>query len=174
MITKIRYDCLVKIEDAISRPMQALMEDGRKEGKKFCRSKDDHDDLKQACQLQQLGSLVSGLTAVGLLPFPVANEYRGSAADLAEKVKDIKVARFKLPGTPPHLDTHINCGIKHKDAVKMIMTANTDLSGDIIQQLTLRAKKSGAFSDVLFRDLNIVVEEDAKSAPAKDLHLNNV
>ncbi|KAL2257538.1 hypothetical protein VTK26DRAFT_9507 [Humicola hyalothermophila] len=173
MICKTRYKCLAKIEEAITRPLQQLMENGNKQTNlKFCRSKDAHDELKRACQLQQLGSLVSGLTAAGLLPFPRADEYRGSVAVLVQKVKDIKIVRFRLPGTPPHMDSHINCGINHKESVNVIMGGEIHLSGSVIRQLRIRALKSGAFCGELFRDLEKIEGQDAGSHPVEDLRRN--
>jgi hypothetical protein len=110
-------------------------------------------ELKQSCQHLQLGSLMSALAAAGLLPFPKASEYRGSVADLAEKVRAIKVARFKLPGVPPHLNGHNNCGIEHEEAVDSAMREDAHLTPEVINRLKLRAQKSGAFSPELFQSL---------------------
>ncbi len=126
---------------AVDEPLRELM-DGNKDALKFCRSKDTIE-LKLSCQHQQLGSLVSSLSSVGLLPFPSADEYRGSVAALAEKVRAINVVRFKLPGTPPHMDSHINCGINHREAVDKTMGEAAELTSEITEQLKLRAQKSG-------------------------------
>ena len=159
---------------AINQPLQELMSGGKERTIKFCRAKGAHEDLKESCQLQQLGSLVSGLTTVGLLPFPAPEEYRGSVVDLAEKVWAVKVARFRIPGTPPHMDSHINCGINHNEALKRIMCKDAQLNGDIIRQLRIRAHKSGAFSEELFRDLKEVEERYPSSEPMEYLHLNTI
>lgn len=110
-------------------------------------------EMKQSCQHQQLGSLVSALSTAGLLPFPTAEEYCGSVASLAEKVRALRIVRFRLPNTPPHLDSHSNCGINHKEAVDCAMGEAARLPGDIVQQLEFRARKSGAYSPELFKDI---------------------
>ncbi len=152
MITKTRYDCLTKIVRAVDEPLRELMS-VKKDALKFCRSKDTNTELKQSCQHQQLGSLVSSLSGVGLLPFPSADEYRGSVAALAEKARAIKVLRFKLPGTPPHLDSHINCGINHREVIDKVMGEDAELTSEIAEQLKLRAQKSGASAPETFEDV---------------------
>ncbi len=151
MITKTRYDCLTKIVRAVDEPLRELM-DGNKDAQKFCRSKDT-TELKQSCQHQQLGSLVSSLSSIGLLPFPSADEYRGSVATLAEKVRAINVVRFKLPGTPPHMDSHINCGINHREAIDKTMGKAAELTSEITEQLKLRAQKSGVSTLESFKEV---------------------
>jgi hypothetical protein len=165
---------LVKIVRAIDEPLRELMT-GSKDALKFCRSKDTSVELKQSCQHQQLGSLISGLSAAGLLPFPTANDYRGSVAALAEKVRAVKVIRFKLPGTPAHLDGHINCGIEHQNAVAKTMGEDANLTNGITDQLKLRAQKSGAFTPELFKAVKH--SEGRASSPGsilEDLRLDNV
>jgi hypothetical protein len=162
---------LAKIVQAVNGPLQELM-GGNKNTAKFCRSKDPNVELKQSCEYQQLGSLVSGLSAAGLLPFPTAGEYRGSVVALAAKVWAIKINRFKLPGTPPHLDGHHMCGINHKETVESAMKEDVKLTSGIIEELNIRGLKSGAFVPNLFKDC----EGEAKTPLAihRDLRLNSV
>ncbi|KAK4034859.1 hypothetical protein C8A01DRAFT_38683 [Parachaetomium inaequale] len=179
LITKTRNDCVTKIVRAIEEPLRELMS-GDKDNLKFCRTKDANLELKQSCQHLQLGSLMSALATAGLLPFPKASEYRGSVADLAEKVRAIKVARFKLPGVPPHLDGHNNCGIEHEEAVDSAMREDAQLTPEVINQLKLRAQKSGAFSRELFQSLQdtdgmvATTESILKSLRLDALHFKQV
>ncbi|KAK4150650.1 hypothetical protein C8A00DRAFT_46006 [Chaetomidium leptoderma] len=158
LITKTRFDSLTKIVQAIDEPLRELMS-GNNDTWKFCRSKDTNVDLKQSCQHQQLGSLVSALSIAGLLPFPTAQEYPGSVATLAEKVRAIKVIRFKLPNTLPHLDGHINCGINHEEAVDSTMGEDVHLTEAVIRQLRLRAEKSGALITDGVEDASTILED---------------
>ncbi|KAK3906075.1 hypothetical protein C8A05DRAFT_12173 [Staphylotrichum tortipilum] len=171
LIAKTRFDCLAKVVQAVNGPLQELM-GSSKNTSKFCRTKDTNGDLKQACEYQQLGSLVSGLSAADLLPFPTAAEYRGSVVALAAKVWAIKINRFKLPGTPPHLDAHNTCGINHKEAVESAMKEDVRLISAIIEELNVRGLKSGAFVPNFFKDC----ENEAKTPLAihRDLRLNGV
>jgi len=174
LITNTRHDGLVKLVRAIDEPLRELMT-GTKDNLKFCRSKDTNKELRQSCQHQQLGSLVSALSADGLLPFPTADEYHGNVVDLAKKVRAIKVLRFKLPGTPPHLDGHINCGINHQEAVDRAMTEEVQLTGEIMEQLKLRAQKSGAFTPELFKQgKNTDGRAASPGSVLEDLRLDHV
>lgn len=159
---------------AIDLPIRELLRDGEKRTLKFCRSKDAPDDLKESCQFQQLGSWMSGLIATGLLPFPTPKSYSGSVAELVEKLQRIKLSRFKVPGTPPHLDSHINCGMNHKENLNAIVSEHAKLSGNIIQQLRLRSLKSGAFSEELFRELRRMDEKDPGMEPTEALHRESI
>ena len=171
LIAKTRFDCLGKVIQAINGPLQELM-DNTKNTSKFCRTKDNNVEPKQSCAYQQLGSLVSGLSAAGLLPFPAAVDYHDSVVALAAKVWAIKINRFKLPGTPPHLDAHNTCGINHKEAVESAMKEDVHLTSGIIEELNVRGLKSGAFVPNLFKDC----ESEAKPPLAihRDLRLNAV
>ncbi len=174
MIKETRYGCLEKIVRAVDGPLRELMS-GSKDALKFCRNKDTNVELKQSCQHQQLGSLVSGLSATGLLPFPTAIEYRGSVTALAEKVLALKVLRFKLPGTPAHLDGHMNCGINHHEAVENVMGEDAHLTTDITDELQLRAQKSGAFTPEMFE--TVKHGEGRATSPGsilEDLRLDDV
>lgn len=174
LITKTRYDGLAKIVRAVDEPLRELMT-GTQDSLRFCRSKDTNKELRQSCQHQQLGSLVSALSGNGLLPFPTASEYRGSVADLAKKVRTIKVLRFKLPGTPPHLDGHINCGINHQEAVDKALAEEVQLTGEIMEQLKLRGLKSGAFTPRLFKEVkNTDGRARSPGSIIEDLRLNHV
>ncbi|KAK4160333.1 hypothetical protein QBC43DRAFT_359666 [Cladorrhinum sp. PSN259] len=62
---------------------------------KYCRAKDSLD-IKEACQSQKLGYLMSCLVKVGLLPFHDPHKYLGTIASIAEKLEDIKAL--------PHID----------------------------------------------------------------------
>lgn len=175
LVKQTRYDFLLKIVRAIDEPLRELMMRGDKEGIDYCRAKDADMELKQSCQHLQLGSLMTSLSTGGLLPFPKAKEYRGSVADLAEMVRTIKVARFKLPGTPPHLDNHCNCGIDYEETVDSLMREKTQLPVDVINQLKFHARKSGAFRSELFQDLDDPnVQKDSPERILKELRLSPV
>jgi hypothetical protein len=160
LVKQTRYDCLTKIVRAIDEPLRELMR-GDKEAMDYCRAKDADMELKQSCQHLQLGSLMTSLSIASLLPFPIAKEYRGSVADLAKMVRALKVARFKLPGTPPHLDSHCNCGIDYEEMVDGVMREKAQLPVDVINQLKFHARKSGAFRPELFQDLEDPNVQDA-------------
>ncbi|KAK3292355.1 uncharacterized protein B0H64DRAFT_365203 [Chaetomium fimeti] len=174
LIKQTRYECLKKIVRAIGEPLQGLMS-GDNETLDYCRSKDGDMGLKQACQHLQLGSLMTSLATARLLPFPAAKEYKGSVADLAKMVRAIKVSRFKLPGIPPHLDSHTSCGIDYEEVVDGVMREKVRLTVDIVNQLKLHAQKCGAVGPETFQDLEHLDGEVASSESIlKSLRLNPV
>ncbi|KAK0707707.1 hypothetical protein B0H67DRAFT_495276 [Lasiosphaeris hirsuta] len=172
MMATIRADALNKLIPGISIPFQELLAAPMGNVLKFCKAKDASDDIKEQCQLQQLGSLLSGLTGAGLMPLPNPDKYNGSVCELAGKLEKIKVGHFKLPNTKPHSDTHSKCGSHHKQAVADAMPPLVQLSGKIIQELKIRAEKSGAFSIELFQDLRDMEERDPSPEPKEDLAVN--
>ncbi|KAH6842635.1 hypothetical protein B0I37DRAFT_436308 [Chaetomium sp. MPI-CAGE-AT-0009] len=174
LIKQTRHDSLAEIVRVVDEPLRELMT-GDNETLDYCRSKDADMGLKQSCQHLQLGSLMTSLSTNRLLPFPIAEEYKGSVADLAKKVRAMKVARFKVPGTPPHLDSHSNCGIDYEEVVDGVMRQEPQLTVDIITQLKLHAQKCGAVGPELFQDLEDPDGQVASSeSMLKDLRLNPV
>ncbi|KAK3682277.1 hypothetical protein B0T22DRAFT_387018 [Podospora appendiculata] len=170
LLAKTRLDTLKGFALAVDVPVKKLMDICREQKTEFCRSKDATGELKDACQNLQLGSLFSGLTGADLMPFPAPEAYRDSVVNLASKLLGVKAMRFKLPGVLPHNDTHFDCGIKHKEAVNQIMKKAIQLSGAMIRQLKIRAMKSGAYIDELFKELKEMEERDPCPEPMEDLH----
>ncbi|KAK4237317.1 hypothetical protein C8A03DRAFT_34730 [Achaetomium macrosporum] len=144
LIAKTRYDCLAKVMNSIDKPLRALMGGGQA-AMKFCRSRD--------ADQQQLGSLMSALAAAGLFPFPAVEKCHISVVEAVKDLEEIKVGRFKMPHTLPHLDSHIGCGIRHKEVIKSAMNEDIPLTHWISQQLIARARKSGAFSEEVFKEI---------------------
>ncbi|KXX78802.1 hypothetical protein MMYC01_205644 [Madurella mycetomatis] len=114
-----------------------------------------------------LGSLVTSLRAGGQAPFHTADKYQGRVADLAQRVQAVRVSRFKIPGTVPHLDTRMNCSLTHKEAVENVIHEEAKISSEIFQQLKIRAQKSGAFDEEAFEKLEMA---GFKFQPPKLLH----
>jgi hypothetical protein len=171
LITKTRYDRLTKIVAAIEVPLKELM-GGIKA--KYCRTKNPDAEVRESCQHQQLGSLVNGLSSAALLPFPSADKYHGSVAALAETVLALKVTRYKVPGVAPHQDCHSNCGIKHVEAVNSALREDIRLDKEVVQQLGLRARKSGAPVAELFRDMEGTDGRRTSPPVAENLRLDRV
>jgi hypothetical protein len=152
LIAKTRYDCLAKIMNSVDQPLRSLLRGGE-EALQFCRSKDGDPELRQICWQQQLGSLMSALVSAGLWPFPSVDECFISVAAAVHDLQDIKVGRFRVPHTPPHLDRHMSCGIGHKEAIESAMKEDVPLTPWISHQLIARAHKSGAFNEEVFKEV---------------------
>ncbi|KAK0615580.1 hypothetical protein B0T17DRAFT_581514 [Bombardia bombarda] len=174
MIMEARLRSLKKLEKAVTGPMKNLLDGDGSDAAMFCRSKDVNDETKDTCLSQQLGSLMRGLKIAGLKPFPKPYNYKGSVIDLATTLEGMKAARYKVPGVPPHLDTHASCGIHLKETVQRILSEAVPLNGFIVQQLKLRAQKSGAYHEELFKDLKEVEGQDPSFEIVEDLRLSHV
>lgn len=144
LMTQARYNALRLIIKVFEVPLEELTTNMSERTIAYCRCKEISQ--VEACEYQQLGSLIISLKAAGLHPLPSADQYPGKVIDLARKAQAIKVSRWRIPGTPPHLDGHIRCGITHKEAIEEILRRGVRMSHEIVQQLEAKAKKSGAYT----------------------------
>ncbi|KAK0616781.1 hypothetical protein B0T14DRAFT_434907, partial [Immersiella caudata] len=167
VIADARLKALKKVIASVSGPYEQLM--GSDDGVQFCRAKEAPQHTKEQCQLQQLGSLIKGLKAAGLVPFPEAENYHGSVQDLAAKFEAIKVRHFKLPGAKPHQDSHGSCGIQHSQAIDDALSGVVPLTGFFVQELKDRAKRCGAYTEQLFNELKDMEERNPSPIPEEDL-----
>jgi len=165
-----RHEALAKILPAIETPFDKLLHEPKT--KNFCRSFDASDEEFEQCQLLQLGSLMSGLTAANVRPIPEATRYHGSVYDLAKKLKSMKIVRFKFPGVKPHFDFHRSCGIQHEEAIDNAMPSSIAMDEQLTEELWRRSKKSGAFSTELFSEIIPMMSEDLISSVDKELKQN--
>ena len=165
-----RDQALAKILPAIETPFNKLLHEPKT--KNFCRSFDASDEEFEQCQLLQLGSLMSGLTAANVRPVPEATSYHGSVYDLAKKLKSMKIVRFKFPGVKPHFDFHRSCGIQHEEAIDNAMPSSIAMDEQLTEELWRRSKKSGAFSTELFSEIIPMMNEDLVSSVDKELKQN--
>lgn len=168
VIEDARLKALKAIVASVSGHYDALMGNPDSEVE-LCRSKDATENVKEQCQLLQLGSLMKGLKTAGLCPFPNAEAYKGSVHDLGTKFNGIKIAHFKLPGAKPHQDTHGSCGKEHHNAISEALSTDVQLTGCFIQELKERAKKSGAFNEALFHELKDMEVRNPSPIPEEDL-----
>ncbi|KAK1754248.1 hypothetical protein QBC47DRAFT_429921 [Echria macrotheca] len=117
---------------------------------KFCLAKGADDTIKEQCQVQQLGSLINGLTWAGLMPIPSPETYQGTVSELSAKIRGMKILYYKVPGSKPHQDFHINCGGKHKEAVTEATPSTVKLDSELIVELKSRAYRCGAYVEIHF------------------------
>lgn len=163
-----RIKALKQILPVVSGPLQDMLDASPSSTAKFCRA-NVGEETKEQCQLIASASLMRGLVGAGLMPVPKPEEYTGSVDELAKKLLGLKVAHYKLPGAKPHQDSHHNCGIQHAEAIKAAMAQDVELSGVFIQALKERAKKSGAFTQELFKDLKPMEDRNPSPIPDEDL-----
>ncbi|KAK4175085.1 hypothetical protein QBC36DRAFT_241858 [Triangularia setosa] len=156
VMAKHRYNCLQKLRQSVDQPLQDLIKGSRM----YCRSKDATPEVKEACNFQQLGGMIAGLTAAGLIPFPTPETYKGSVIDMVKKLETIRSARYKVPGVSPHLDTHHSCGIRHLDAVKSVLADPIWLTDQVYNEFKRRGEKTGVFSLELYNEIKVVHADD--------------
>ncbi|KAK4133740.1 hypothetical protein BT67DRAFT_423041, partial [Trichocladium antarcticum] len=153
LMAETRSERVSKITKSIDGLLQNLMAGANTGYIQFCRANGAHEQTRESCQLQQIGSLVSGLTAVGMLPVPDPGQYLGSVADMIGKVCTIKVSRFRDPGATPYWNDHQSCGLQLVEAVSSVVCSDAKLGAEIIRQLASRACKYGTFNLEHFKHL---------------------
>ncbi|KAJ4303874.1 hypothetical protein N0V88_001472 [Collariella sp. IMI 366227] len=165
LIKKARMNTLNNISDAIEKPLNELTKGG-KSAKGYCHSNEADCEMKQACWQLQLGSIVSGLSAQSLTPFPPMDMYKGNVGGLARRVQAVKVSRLRMPGVKPQDDPHANCGVNHNDAVDQALKAAFKFPRDDFQQLKFRAYRCGGHRDEIFND---IAREELKEGEEEQL-----
>ena len=136
-----------------NEPCRVLLDGSEK--LKYCRSGDATAEIKEQCLHLQLGSLMSGLNAVGMMPFPMEDKYLGSFGEMVKKLETVKVARYKLPGTLPHTDSHINCGFKHREAIKAVKQEPVYLTRSLFATLRRHGEESMAYRKESFAEVKV-------------------
>jgi hypothetical protein len=167
VIQATRAKAVKEILTSVSEPYAELMNNAG--DTKFCRCNDATDEAKQNCVFLQLGSLMQGLRAAEMAPLPDTESYKGSVEVLATKLRALKVAHYKTPGAAPHQDVHVNCGTRHQQVIDGVMNGTIELTGNVIQALRERAKKSGAYTDTLFYEMKDMEERNPSSEPDENL-----
>lgn len=167
LMAETRSERVTKITKSINGLLQNLMAGANTGYFQFCRANGAHEQTRESCQLQQIGSLVSGLTAVGMLPVPGPGQYLGSVADMIGKVCTIKVSHFRDPGAAPYWNDHQTCGLQLVEALSSVVCSDAKLGAEIIQQLASRACRYGIFNVEHFKHLERASGlPEGSSAPA--------
>ncbi|KAK4199261.1 hypothetical protein QBC40DRAFT_149107, partial [Triangularia verruculosa] len=151
IMTRHRQECLQKLKQSIDQPLQDLIKGSRI----HCRSKDANAEVKEACCCQQLGSIISGLTTSGMIPFPDPKTYKGSVMNLVHQLEKLRPMRYKVPGVAPHLDTHQMCGIRHLDAINKVAAEPIRLTAQLFYDFKRRGEKTGVFSKELYSEARV-------------------
>lgn len=164
-----RYMRARKMVATFDTPCRVLLDESEKS--KYCRSADATAEAKQQCLHLQLGSLMSSLNAIGMMPFPMEDEYLGSFSEMVKKLETVKLARYKLPGTLPHLDSHINCGFKHKEVIKAVKQEPVLIPRDLFVVLRRHAEKSMAYREESFTEVKVLRPNQKDGLPEPVLEM---
>ncbi|KAK4187437.1 hypothetical protein QBC35DRAFT_384882, partial [Podospora australis] len=174
-----QQNCLAKLISAFDKPVTQLLHEGLEKTYQYCRSREASNEVKESCQLQQLGSLMSGLTAARLLPFPKPSTYKGSVSEIIKKLESVRVVRYKVPGVSPHNDSHINCGIESKAVIREVLLADAcPISKKLIGELQRRGEMSGVYKEENLDELKSSAvtdgNDDSETLSADDFAQNAV
>lgn len=180
IIAKTRANAVSKMLTILESTLDKLLDSSSQGNTTCCRSEDAAEEVKELCQMMQLGSLIRGLTKARMNPIPQVDLYQGSARSLGKQLEDMKVSHYKIPGVKPHLDSHANCGFRGKDITGEAMPEGVNLPGDLIQVLKGTAMRSGAYSADMFDELTTSIREpnyeegDDSSRLAQDKFLSKI
>jgi hypothetical protein len=101
LIKRIRHKAVAKICNIIGHWFNVLVQPEQERTEHFCLSRerkwDSNEVSNEVCEYIQLGCLVRGLCANGLLPFPVAEEYAGAVDSLAKAISAINSPFGMIP-----------------------------------------------------------------------------
>lgn len=159
IIANTRANSVSKMLTMLNSTLDKLLDSSSQGNTACCRSEDAAEEVKELCQMMQLGSLVGGLTKAKMNPVPQVDQYKGSALSLGKQLEDMKVSHYKIPGVKPHEDSHANCGFRGKDITGEAMPKGISLPGDLIQVLKGTAMRSGAYSADMFDKLTTSIRE---------------
>lgn len=168
IILATRYAAVDNIIKAVSTPVHRLLNPQWYPGEeiKYCYAPEG-DAGREECEQLQLGSAIMGLSKAKLWPPPEPSRIKVSPAQLAKAYGDVRTRRYQVPGSRfregDHAadDAHSKCGFGHREAIDRILSTPAQITPRAINQLQVRAKKSGAFGDELFEELQeFVVEGD--------------
>lgn len=150
------------IFSAIKTPVENILRQLNIGGNAYCRAKDPEEQTR--CEHAQLGSMLQGLTFVGLYPFDTAQPYRGSIGDLARSILSVKVSKLGVQGAKPHLDPHSGCSPGHKTLIATYQAKLPDLTAYAFTHLLKQAKASGVYD---------LLEEYFENPDFKDIWAND-
>lgn len=155
---------------AVSTPVHKLLNPQWYPGEeiKYCYAPEG-DPGREECEQLQLGSAIMGLSKAKLWPPPEPSRIKISPIELAKAYGDVRTRRYQVSGVrfkdgDSVDDAHAKCGFGHREAIEKVLSTPAQLTPRVINQLQVRAKKSGAFGDELFEELgDFVVEGDVET-----------
>lgn len=168
LLAATRAAAIERIIAAVSTPMHKLLNPERypDEDTRYCLAGDDADEaMREECEQLQLGSAIMGLTKARLWPAPEAARIRASPVELARAYRDVRMRRYQTPGLRFQegdvKDVHAKCGLGHHVEIEAILGEPAVLSAGLVQDLEVRAKQSGVYSDAIFAGFESVLGEEA-------------
>ncbi|PSR78789.1 hypothetical protein BD289DRAFT_443410 [Coniella lustricola] len=179
LLAALRLSALERIISAVSRPVLRLLDpqsnsddaasEADAEPVSYCHAPGGDDSVREDCEQVQLGSAIMGLTKAKLWPPPAAARVDVSPVRLAHAYGEVRLR------TSAVADGHAQCGFGHQKKFDAVLgTEWAELGSAIVEQLAVRAKRSGAYEAEAFsgfedktveaeKQLNEVVEEPVEA-----------
>ncbi|KAI3398939.1 hypothetical protein diail_8262 [Diaporthe ilicicola] len=178
VIAATRLAAIESIIKAVSTPVQKLLNPQYypDEEIRYCLAPED-DAAREDCEQLQLGSAIMGLTKAKLWPPPEPARIKVSPVQLANSYGDVRIRRHQEPGLrfkegETVDDNHAKCGFGHREEIENILATPAQMSAKVVNELVIKAKRSGAFSEELFQDLRDFINEDSGAAADEELKKN--
>lgn len=173
LIAATRAAAVERIIHAVSTPMHRLLNPERypDENTRYCLAGEDVDEaVREECEQLQLGSAIMGLTKARLWPAPEPARIRASPVDLARAYREVRMRRYQTPGLRFQegdvKDVHAQCGLGHHGEIEAVLSEAAVPSAGLVEDLAVRAKKAGVYSEAIFAGFESVVGGEA--APAAE------
>lgn len=170
LIASVRLAAVTQIIKAVSDPVSKLLspQSYPDEEIRYCHAQTSDESVREECEELQLGSAIMGLTKARLWPPPEASRIKTSPAELARAYTSVKIRRYLTPGLrfqegEAAEDTHAQCGFGHQAEIEKTLNQPAQLTPGVVQELETRAKRSGVYSEEIFKGLTSHQEDEAAS-----------
>ncbi|KAJ4408680.1 hypothetical protein N0V82_009634 [Gnomoniopsis sp. IMI 355080] len=176
-----RAAAIERIVHAVSTPVHRLLNPERypDEDTRYCLAGDEEDAaVREECEQLQLGSAIMGLTKARLWPPPSAESaarvIRASPVELAQAYREVRMRRYQTPGLrfqqegeDVKPDVHAQCGLGYHAAIEAILSEPAVPTAGLVEELAVRAKKAGVYSEEIFAGFeSVVASTEAEAVPA--------
>lgn len=178
LLAATRTAAIERIITAVSTPMHRLLNPERypDEDTRYCLAGEEVDEaVREECEQLQLGSAIMGLTKARLWPAPEASRIRASPVELARAYREVRMRRYQTPGLrfqevegEAKKDVHAACGLGHHGVIEGVLSEPAVPSAGMVEELAVRAKKVGIYSDEIFAGFESVLGDDVATPVAEE------
>ncbi|KAJ9142460.1 hypothetical protein NKR23_g7186 [Pleurostoma richardsiae] len=148
LMADFRAKAVQTVLNGIREPVESLMMGDHGSNGRYCHGKEHREE----CNAMLLGSVIAGLIKKNIWPIPDSRTYQGSALGLIERVSDLGIKTFNIPGKRPHEQPHSSCGFGLKSLVSEVQDeeAELPLPDCVVKYMELRGKVLRTFDECAF------------------------
>lgn len=154
----IRNQSLKTLLNALKVPLEYLMAASNFHGNQYCKSIEDHFE----CNQKLLGSLMANLVQQSLFPIPEPANYKGSVAEMIDKIDRMEIRGLFYPGVVMTEQKHTLCKLGEAAAVEEVKGKDgkelLPLSDNLLEYMYFACKRNG-----------LLRKEQKEFEPYKDL-----